>query len=258
MIQKFNLYIPQFQQERRVHVYTPMGYETSTKRYPVLYMFDGHNLFEDNEATYGKSWNLAHTLDAMQKEIIVVGVECNHEGNMRICEYSPFSFSNIEYMGNVHALGKETMDFYTKQLKQYIDQNYRTLSDRKHTWIGGSSCGGTMAYFAGVQYSNVYSKALVISPFFHATMQKFKDMTNRAVMKPCDFYISWGAKESEDHAFVHETKACTDLANLLIQKNQFVQFQVKPEGTHSEASWEEEIPIFIEFLEKKYGSKHTR
>ena len=127
--------------KRKAYVYLPADYEENEeKRYPVLYMFDGHNLFSDSEATYGKSWGLSDYLNKTNTQIIVAAVECNHEGNERLSEYSPvdFTFRNGD---KIKGKGKKYMDWLVTTFKPYIDENLRTLPDRGHTAIAGSSMG---------------------------------------------------------------------------------------------------------------------
>ena len=71
MIEKFNTYITPFKLERRVQVYLPKGYYESDERYPVIYMFDGHNLFFNQDATYGKSWGLQEFMDEYKTKMIL-------------------------------------------------------------------------------------------------------------------------------------------------------------------------------------------
>ena len=87
MVKKWNVKIPQLSgdKERRAYIYLPESYERDPdKRYPVMYMFDGHNVFFDEDATFGKSWGMNKYLVENKKDLIVVGVECNHEGNRRL------------------------------------------------------------------------------------------------------------------------------------------------------------------------------
>ena len=84
MVENFSVHITPFDLERTVQVYLPDDWQTSRQKYPVLYMFDGHNLFFDQDATYGKSWGLKEFLDGWDKKIILVGVECNKEGDGRL------------------------------------------------------------------------------------------------------------------------------------------------------------------------------
>ena len=81
MIEKFDVYIEPFQLWRTMHVYLPKHYYETDERYPVMYMYDGHNLYNDQDATYGTSWGLSDFLDHYDKPFIIVGMECNHEGH---------------------------------------------------------------------------------------------------------------------------------------------------------------------------------
>lgn len=249
MIKKFSMYMPQFDLERRIHMYLPDDYKKSLKRYPVFYMFDGHNLFLDSDATYHRSWHLGDQIEWLKKEMIVVGQECSHDGNQRLNEYSPFPFHSDGVDQDFEGLGTTTMDFFTRTLKPFIDANFPTIKDREHTWIGGSSCGGLMAYYAGICFSNVYSKAVCVSPYFYPTFSQLKQATEGYhILLDTRFYISWGAKEANEHMFIHETKECTELANILIRKGHKVFFNVKPDGRHCEQDWAKEVPTIMEFL----------
>ena len=95
MVKKWFIQIPQLSGDlqRRVYLYLPESYgKDPEKRYPVMYMFDGHNVFFDSDATYGKSWGMRDYMQKSKKQLIIVAVECNHEGNGRLQEYSPYNF----------------------------------------------------------------------------------------------------------------------------------------------------------------------
>ena len=139
MVKKWNVTIPKLSGDkpRRAYICLPESYDTSKdKRYPVMYMFDGHNVFFDEDATFGKSWGMAKYMRESKKELIIVGVECNHEGNRRLVEYAPFTYTNSEH-GHIKGKGSILMNWLVNTLKPYIDANYRTLPDRKNTIIAG-------------------------------------------------------------------------------------------------------------------------
>ena len=97
MLKKWNVTIPRLSGDkpRRAYIYLPDSYEKNPdKRYPVMYMFDGHNVFVDEDATFGKSWGMKKFMDETKKDLIIVAVECNHEGNRRLVEYAPFAYEN--------------------------------------------------------------------------------------------------------------------------------------------------------------------
>ena len=89
---------------RGLHIYLPDNYNETNERYPVMYFFDGHNLFFDEDATYGKSWGLKDFLDGWGKDIIIVGLECGHEGNERLVEFCPYTFHGRFWGGTLKAV----------------------------------------------------------------------------------------------------------------------------------------------------------
>ena len=113
MITKWSITIPELtgKEPRNAYVYVPDEFEEQPDaRYPVLYMFDGHNVFFDEDATYGKSWGMADFMEETQLPLIIAAVECNHSpDNGRLCEYSPFTFKNKE-LGAIQGRGRATME----------------------------------------------------------------------------------------------------------------------------------------------------
>ena len=195
MIEKRDIYIPCFQDMRMLHIYLPEDYEKETRHYPVLYMFDGHNLFYDEDATFGRSWGLKRWLDEHTMPLIVVGVECNHEGNRRLEEFSPYDFSDAT-VGFIHGQGKELMEWMSSDLKRWIDHAYRTLPGKHHTAIGGSSMGGLMALYAVVHHCDIYSKAAVLSPFIYRLKDELlTEIRACPKLRSHKIYISWGSDE---------------------------------------------------------------
>ena len=249
MIKKSNITIPELSGDagRRLYVSLPAGYEKNkTKRYPVLYMFDGHNVFFDSDATYGKSWGMGRYLSAAQKELIVVAVECNHKGNGRLMEYSPFSFENGG-VGKIRGRGRAYMRWLTEVLKPRIDATYRTLPDRAHTAIAGSSMGGLMALYGGCAYNHVFSMAACLSPSLWVAPDKVLEMIGKAnIRSDTCIYMDYGSEEMGNHAENH--MALTAAAQVLLAKGAKLTFRIVPGGSHCEASWEQQIPIFMACL----------
>lgn len=253
MILKFDLYMSVFHEMRTVHMYLPDDYMESQERYPVLYMFDGHNLFNDEDATYGTSWRLGDQIIELGYKMIVVGIECSHDGNKRLDEYGPYPFADMDYIETFDGHGKETMDFMMHELKPYIDTHFPTLPQRETTWIGGSSCGGLMALYAHMNFSEVYSKSLVISPFVTPTEDYLYINAYKTKMYgKNDMYFSWGALEgSGKHEFSRETTICMKIISYLKEKGVDTTVNIKLEGQHCEAAWASECPTFLEFLFKQ-------
>lgn len=246
MIEKFTINIEQFADypERRVYVYLPNNYYNTDKRYPVLYMFDGQNAFFNEDATYGKSWGLGDYLDYTDTEIIVAAIECNQSANHgRMFEYSPYDFEN-DYYGSVTGKGEETMDWLINTFKTQIDENYRTLTDRDNTYILGSSMGGLMAIYALIKHNDVFSKAAALSASFWPGSEQLKQLIiNSPLNDNTVLYMDKG--EEEVAGRMDSLKSFAIFSSLLMCKGVKVTSRIVPKGTHSEASWEKQIPVFM-------------
>lgn len=239
-------------EKRTAYIYLPDSYlHEHWKRYPVLYMFDGHNVFFDSDATYGKSWGMQEYMDRTRTQMIIAAVECNHSpDNGRLEEYSPFTFQD-PHLGRVAGRGKATMDWFTQEFKPFIDENYRTLPDREHTFIAGSSMGGLMSIYALVEYNHVFSRAAALSPSLWTAPVELRRMISRAVLDPDTvLYMDYGSKEFGNHRNLRHTFG--EFAELLIRRNVLTDCRIVPGGTHCEASWERQIPFFMNTLCYEY------
>ncbi len=247
MVIKENLFIDTLEdRERTIHIYLPDVSENT--RLSVIYMFDGHNLFYDEEATYGTSWGLKDYFDHKKYPIMIVGIECNHEGNKRLEEFSPYDFYDPDF-GDIHSEGKEMMEWIVSYLKPYIDTNYNTYADRYHTTIGGSSMGGLMALYAGINYSNIFSKALCLSPYVYYVMNDIlKDIKKVSINNDTDLYISYGSKECRNHnEFIRYTEDIFTIQRKMVNKARIYLHLFKGHD-HSEASWAKETNVWVKEL----------
>ena len=232
---------------RRLYVYTPRDYARSGRRYPVLYMFDGHNVFYDHHATYGKSWGMKEYLEKTKLPLILVAVECNPEGNRRLNEYSPWDFTRRE-VGRIEALGQVTLDWFTRVLKPEIDRRYRTLPDRDHTLLAGSSMGGLMSLYGVLAYNEVFSRAAVISPSLWVNSRALRALIAETPLRePTRIYMDCGTEESDEG----DRTALFDAAKRLATSGCEVAARVIPGGRHCEADWEPRIPVFLDYLYPK-------
>lgn len=235
-------------ENRQAYVYLPDYYdEDPERRFPVLYAFDGHNLFSDEDATYGKSWGLADYLDEVQAPLIVAAVECNHNAKGgRLSEYTPFDFIEPG-VGLIKARGKETMNWFVKKFKRYIDKNFRTLTDRRHTYIMGSSMGGLMALYALMEYNHVFGRAAALSPSMEVDIERICKMVRGAdLAEETVLYMDYGDREFED--YLNAKNNYMILNNRLMDRNIMLTSRIIPNGTHCEASWEKQLPFCINTL----------
>lgn len=250
MVQKWKITIPEFtgSQERSAYVYLPASYEDSPEtHYPVLYMFDGHNVFFDADATYGKSWGMKEYLDRTETQMIVAAVECNHSPDHgRLKEYAPFSFRDTQ-CGSITGMGHITMEWLVHTFKPEIDRKFRTMPDRLHTFIGGSSMGGLMSIYAVTQYNHVFSRAAALSPSIWTAPVKLEQMIRRVRIRPDTvIYLDYGSKEMDDRPGIR--KNLQTIAAVLLEKKVLLTGRIIPGGTHCEASWERQIPFFMNTL----------
>ena len=240
---------------RPLHIWLPDGYKDSSERYPVMYFFDGHNLFLDEDATYGKSWGLLEFLQSWEKPIIVVGIECSHEGRERLYEYCPYHYRG-RFWGDLPGTGEVTMRFMAEELKPMIDREYRTYASREATAIGGSSMGGLMSLYAAVKYNEVFSKAACVSSSISPGMPSLREDIRRSAVDPdTRVYLSWGTEEAggmrPDPAEDFHTAAAKnnfEIAGLIGEKGARTRVVCQRGGGHSEASWEKLVPGFMDFL----------
>lgn len=249
MIIKEQVYITPYMCDRMLHIYMPDDLQEG-ERVPVLYMFDGHNLYFDHEATYGKSWGIKDYLDNKHARLIVVGLECNHEGNERLSEFTPYPFYEDEW-GEVPEKGRALIHWMISELKPYIDSKYPTLPDREHTYIAGSSMGGLMALYMIVMHSDTYSKAACISPHLYPVYKQFREEWGHEMLPDTKVYISWGGYEYDTHdLFAKVTDQNLQVIRALLKKPGVdVWPHVFKNDNHSEAAWEKELPVWLHELE---------
>ena len=241
---------------RPLHIWLPDSYYDSTQLYPVMYFFDGHNLFTNEDATYGKSWGMKNFLEGWGKDIILVGIECGHEGYERLSEYLPHPAAKGSHFAQFEPMGEATMDWIVNEIKPYIDSHFRTIPFRECTAIGGSSMGGLMALYAGVHYNRWFSKAACVSSAMGFCIRPLmKDLRASEVSPDTRIYLSWGTNEA--HGISDPTKEDRSsktygwnkrAAEELESKGAAVQIYCQVGGYHCEADWEKQVPIFMDFL----------
>ena len=247
MIQTFDLTIPELSggELRRAYVWLPDAYDGDPDaRFPVLYMFDGQNVFFDEDASFGTSWRMYDYLNAGQPDVIVAAVSCSQTG--RMAEYSPFSHENGD-AGHVNARGRSTMEWLLGEFKPSIDAQYRTLPDRDNTLIAGSSMGGLMSLYAALDYNGAFSRAACLSPSLWVHPRKSLRMIERARIAPdtC-IYFDYGTQEIGNHP--KNTEVLCAACSALLHKGVDLTFRLVPGGTHSEESWAQRVPVMMKFL----------
>ncbi len=152
---------------RYIDVYLPPGYHYNQfKSYPVLYMHDGHNLFDPSISFGGTTWEVDTTIETLinnnlMEEIIVVGINNTNNRDFEYTWTSMFlDFDDRKQGGG----GRKYSRFIVNELKPFIDAKYRTLPFRETTAVIGSSLGGLISFYLGLYYPHVFSKIGIMSP----------------------------------------------------------------------------------------------
>lgn len=233
-------FIPQLNKKRRIWIYLPKNYQTTGKNYPVLYMQDGQNLFNEKTA-FAEEWGVDECLDSLQaklqKDCIVVGIDNGLD--KRINEYNPY-----DHFKYGKGLGNEYVDFLAQTLKPYIDKNYRTRKGRDYNYLAGSSMGGLISWYAMLKHPTVFGGAAVFSPSFWISPQVYVDAEKWDEMEMLRFYLYTGAKE-EANAVAELQK----MASILQKKKQSqVRTVVNQIGEHSEKYWRQEFADFYKWM----------
>jgi len=250
--------VPGFLEGRRVWVYLPPGYDDGDERYPVLYMLDGQNVFDESTSFAGE-WNVDETCERMiaageMRPIIVVAI-ANGE-ILRADEYTPWY--DPSYKGGGGGAADVHLEAITMVLMPTIDARYRTLSGPENTGFAGSSLGGLIALYVAYEYSDVFGLIGAVSPYLGwkdyemlkwaagwdpATVRVYMDMGTR----------EWGSLRDRDHNGVDD--AIDDLRAMrrLMLSQGFVEGEdlmvVEDEGArHHESAWSARFPAALGFL----------
>ncbi|UJP63490.1 alpha/beta hydrolase [Mongoliitalea daihaiensis] len=234
--------IPQLKKKRKVWALLPHDYDTSEEHYPVLYLQDAQNLFNEN-SPYG-NWQIDKKLAVMSDygigKIIVIAVE--HAEKERVIEY------NVGKTLLGEGQGKKYMRFLADTLKPFVDKSFRTKPEREFTGIGGSSMGGLITIFSGLMYPEVFGKLMVFSPSLWVIPKlKFSFLD---VFEPMETKIYLYAGGDESETMVKHVKKFRKklLKHEAAQANMNIQLSINMEGKHSETYWSDEFPKAVEWL----------
>jgi|GEM_PF-8433 len=235
--------IPQLGRTRRIAALLPHDYVSSDKRYPVIYLHDGQNLYEE-DAPYG-NWGLDDTMHRMAMEgkgnYIIIAVD--HGNKMRLNEYSPF---DNERFGK--GQGEQYLEFLMETLKPYVDRHFRTLPDRQNTAIGGSSLGGLISLYAGFKHPEAFGKLLIFSPSLWLSDEIYKMAEQYKPTDETRIYHYSGQKESEEH-YANALKMAVILKGKKANGISIeYEFSTHPDGRHHEWYWGDEAPEALEWL----------
>ena len=237
--------IPQLKTTRRIWIYLPKDYETSHKRYDVMYLQDAQNLFDD-ATSYAGEWQVDETLNKIfektGKSLIVVGID--NGGAQRIEELSPYK--NAKYGG---GNGDNYVKFIVENLKPFIDKNYRTKPQRKFTTIGGSSLGSLISVYAAVKYPETFGKVLAFSSAFWFNAKELNEFisSSKVNLKQQKYYFIQGKHEDED--MEEQTKSVIENLKSKNVKSKNIFLKIDEDGKHNELYWRREFEAAVLWLD---------
>lgn len=258
-IVRHNIYSKHLDNSRDVDIYLPPSYfKHPNKRYPVLYMHDGNNLFYPHIAFGGMPWNVDSTIDKMInngliQEIIVVGI---HNTIGRNYEYTWTEMQS--YHGREGGGGSKYANFLVDELKPFIDYRFRTLSDRNNTAVMGSSLGGLISFYLGLFHHDTFGKIGMVSPsLWWDRGAAFKHVYH--IPPHLQIWMDMGTKEgysrrNKENINIMMTRYMKDtLQNLGYKEGYNLAYMEDKGGMHNEYWWGKRLhmPLIYFFGKRK-------
>lgn len=233
---------------RDLVVYLPPGYDDEpARRFPVLYMHDGQNLFDPETAfVRGQHWRLGEMADMLIAEgrvepLIIVGVY--HTGHSRVHEYTPTKDARIGG-GQARLYGR----LLVEELKPFIDARYRTDPARERTGLGGSSLGGLVSMYLGLRHADVFGRLAVMSPSVWWGKRAILRYVAKAVPKPdTRIWLDMGTAESRN-GIADARRLRAALVKAGWREDVDLAYWERQGGTHSEAAWADRADEMLQFL----------
>jgi predicted alpha/beta superfamily hydrolase len=234
--------------QRDLIVYLPPGYEVQpARRFPVLYLHDGQNLFDGVTSFIpGMDWHAGQTADRCIHDgkiepLIIVGIY--NMGKQRVREYTP---TRVPKLGGGRA--DRYAKFLTEELKLFVDEEYRTLSGPEETGIGGSSLGGLASLYVGLKQPHVFGKLAALSPSVWWNQGVITRFAGAAQVHPRPrIWLDVGTREGP--RIVQDVEQFRD---VLLQKGwrlgEDLHYERVEGGEHNEAAWSQRVGPFLQFL----------
>jgi predicted alpha/beta superfamily hydrolase len=245
------LAMPGLGRSRALRVYLPPSYERGDRRYPVIYMHDGQNLFDDASA-YAGEWGVDEAMNELARtrgfEAIVVGIDNGRE--LRDQEMIPWPLPTQRI-----AEGAAYTAFVVETVKPWIDAHYRTLAGRETTAMVGSSYGALITHYALLHYPQTIGKAAILSPSYYVSNDIFEETAAHPWPSGTRTWFYIGGQEYLDGK-PGETENVPDVARMLslLAGQQHlpsdIALSAEPRAHHNEAAWSKEFPRAIEWLFK--------
>ncbi|PYE52938.1 alpha/beta hydrolase [Deinococcus yavapaiensis] len=244
-VDSFTLSSPELGMSRDVQVYLPPSYASGTRRYPVLYMHDGHNCFDEATSFMGQEWRVDETAETLAREGIEAIVVAVAVGAERSHVYTPFK----SRVNDFAPRADEYVAFLAETLKEHIDAVYRTLAGRASTGVAGSSFGGLVSLYGGLTRSDVYGFVGAFSPSLWVGDFELFDFVARSSASETRVYVDTGDHEGADvDDAANVVRGTRVLAHLLSGRTKQTRLVIGEGHWHDEAAWAARFPDMLRWF----------
>ncbi|MGT2911086.1 alpha/beta hydrolase [Streptococcus cameli] len=256
------LEVPYSGQRRRVRVLLPKNYEKEQEQaYPVVYFHDGQNVLYSKESFSGHSWKVIPTIKRNPDIAKMIVVTIDNDGGNRMNEYAAWKYQEFAIPGmQFGGKGIEYAEFVMEVVKPFIDQEYRTKSDKQHTAMVGSSLGGNITQFMGLAYADQIGCLGVFSSANWLHQEAFNRYIEKKNLDPEQrIYLYVGTEEADEtdktlmagnikQAYINSSLSYyRQLIEGGIPLNQ-IQLEIVSGAIHNEEAWSSQLPNCLRFL----------
>jgi predicted alpha/beta superfamily hydrolase len=248
-----------FRNTRFLRVWLPFGYDedsNANRKYPVLYLNDGQNLFEPSTSFTGVEWEVDETADRLIREgvvppMIIVGID--NAGKDRIREYMPYRSMQPIIM---RVQGSRYPNFLIKEVMPFIARNYRVATGSENTGLGGSSLGALISLYTAIVRPNVFGRLLLESPSLWASNRQLIKDSRRIRVWPERIFTAIGTAEAgrkdRDRSAVDDVQELANIFRRAGLDEKRLSLTIEEGATHHESAWARRFPVALSFL---FGQK---
>jgi enterochelin esterase-like enzyme len=244
-----------FRNTRYLRVWLPPGYDdagNAVRRYPVLYLNDGQNLFESTTAFAGVEWQVDETAERLIRDgavppMIFVGMD--NSGKERIREYMPYRSMHPRVL---RVRGRYYPDFLFKEVMPFVESNYRVATGPENTGLGGSSLGGLIALYTAVAFPGAIGRLLLESPSLWASGRQLIRESRSVRIWPERTFLAVGTNEAgsaeRSRTVVDDVRELAAIMRRAVLSERRLRLVIKDGAGHNEAAWAERFPEALQFL----------
>jgi enterochelin esterase-like enzyme len=244
-----------FRNTRWLRVWLPPGYddtENQGRKYPVLYLNDGQNLFEASSSFTGVEWGVDETADRLIREgaippMIIVGID--NTGKDRLREYMPHRSMHPIML---RVQGRHFPDFLMKEVMPFVERNYRVATGPENTGLGGSSLGALIALYTTMVRPEVFGRLLLESPSLWVSNRQVIRESRMVRIWPERIFLAAGTAESghaeKSRTVVDDVRELAAIVRRAVLSERRLRLVIRDGATHSESSWAERFPEALQFL----------